>query len=497
MKKVNEFEYDIDARNAYDMLKNPQANIIYTYDSSANELINDLDAISKYIKHHLEYQRPRLVTLNNYYDGLNINIMQSKRRKEEHLADNRAAHDYASYISDFVNGYFLGNPIQIVSDDGEVIDILNDLHDLNDIDTLNRSLGLDLSIYGRAYEYMVRTDKDQIKLYKSNALNTFIIFDNTVEQNSLAAVRYWQSQMVEGNDDHYNVDVITDSFTYRFKTSKTKAMKLEERESPEPHLFGKVTITEYRNNERRRGDFEKVVSLIDLYDNAQSDTANYMSDLNDAMLIIKGSVNFSPEEVKKQKEANVLFLEPPIYEDTEMRTSEGNVDAGYIYKQYDVSGTEAYKKRIDDDIHMFTNTPNMKDEKFSGTQSGEAMKYKLFGLEQRTKIKEGLFEKALNRRYKLIETMLKITRELNNNKTLHDLRFVFNRNLPKSIIDELNAYVSAGGRLSQETLMSVLSFIQDPQLELEKIKQEEEIERKHQDNNLYNDFEQKTELEKE
>ena len=202
MKKVNEFEYGIDARIAYDMLKNPQANIIYTYDSSANELINDLDAISKYIKHHLEYQRPRLVTLNNYYDGLNINIMQSKRRKEEHLADNRAAHDYASYISDFVNGYFLGNPVQIVSDDDEVIDILNDLHDLNDIDTLNRSLGLDLSIYGRAYEYMVRTDKDQIKLYKSNALNTFIIFDNTVEQNSLAAVRYWQSQMVEGNDDH-------------------------------------------------------------------------------------------------------------------------------------------------------------------------------------------------------------------------------------------------------------------------------------------------------
>ena len=37
----------------------------------------------------------------------------------------------------------------------------------------------------------------------------------------------------------------------------------------------------------------------------------------------------------------------------------------------------------------------MKDDNFSGTQSGEAMKYKLFGLEQRTKTKEGLFTKRV------------------------------------------------------------------------------------------------------
>ena len=76
-------------------------------------------------------------------------------------------------------------------------------------------------------------------------------------------------------------------------------------------------------------------------------------------------------------------------------------------KQYDVQGTEAYKDRLNSDIHMFTNTPNMKDDNFSGTQSGEAMKYKLFGLEQRTKTKEGLFTKGLRRRAKLLETILK------------------------------------------------------------------------------------------
>ncbi|PWZ98446.1 phage portal protein, partial [Staphylococcus pseudintermedius] len=60
----------------------------------------------------------------------------------------------------------------------------------------------------------------------------------------------------------------------------------------------------------------------------------------------------------------------------------GNANVDFIYKQYDVAGVEAYKKRIQKDIHKFTNTPDLSDENFGGVQSGEAMKYKLFGVEQ-------------------------------------------------------------------------------------------------------------------
>ncbi|EIU0347109.1 phage portal protein, partial [Staphylococcus pseudintermedius] len=34
----------------------------------------------------------------------------------------------------------------------------------------------------------------------------------------------------------------------------------------------------------------------------------------------------------------------------------GNANVDFIYKQYDVAGVEAYKKRIQKDIHKFTNT---------------------------------------------------------------------------------------------------------------------------------------------
>ncbi|MCG1550666.1 phage portal protein [Staphylococcus epidermidis] len=488
MAHVNNFERDLESKQRREAIYRRDAVEVYKYDGTVRDLLDNIDDISDFITHHIEAQRPRLQMLDDYYQGLNYNVMRNNnRRREKHLADNRVAHDFASYIADFINGYCFGHAIQVQSEKEMTQNAINSLHDLNDIDSHNRSIGLDLSIFGRAYEYIIRNQDDEVRIYKSNAKNTFVIYDTTVQQNSLAAVRYWK--VSEDKDtDLYHIDFITDQATYFFVGSKSTNLKITERKPPELHSFGKVTITEFSNNEKRRGDFEKVIPLIDLYDNAQSDTANYMSDLNDAMLLIKGKIDLGDENVVRlQKEANVFHLEPPEYRDDNDKVTEGNVDAEYIYKQYDVNGVESYKDRISRNIHMFTNTPNMTDENFSGNQSGEAMKYKLFGLEQRTAIKEGLFRKGLRRRYKLIGEIMSVNRELDKDN-IKDLVFTFTRNLPKSLTEEMQMYVNAGGEISQKTLMSLVSFIDNPQQEAERIKQEQEEKIKHSDELMFNDL---------
>lgn len=92
----------------------------------------------------------------------------------------------------------------------------------------------------------------------------------------------------------------------------------------------------------RQGDFEDVLNLIDLYDSAQSDTANYMQDFNDAMLKIVGNLEIDVETAKEMKEHNILMLQTEKDGDGK----HGQADADYIYKQYDVAGTEAYKDRV-------------------------------------------------------------------------------------------------------------------------------------------------------
>ena len=100
------------------------------------------------------------------------------------------------------------------------------------------------------------------------------------------------------------------------------------------------------------------VSLIDLYDAAQSDTANYMTDTNDAMLAVVGNVEMDGEDAQKFKDANMIHVKPEM----NANGDEGKADVKYIYKQYDVQGSEAYKTRLQNDIHKFTNTPDMTDK---------------------------------------------------------------------------------------------------------------------------------------
>ena len=101
MAKVNEFET---ARYTYETAKqrfSSEANTHYRY-PSVDKLISNPDEISKMIQHHKEHQVPRLITLADYYKGNNHTILRANRRKEEHLADHRATHNFAKYISQFI-----------------------------------------------------------------------------------------------------------------------------------------------------------------------------------------------------------------------------------------------------------------------------------------------------------------------------------------------------------------------------------------------------------
>lgn len=443
-----------------------KANQHYRY-PSAEDLLNNLDDLSKMIEHHMQYQKPRLKTLENYYKGNNETILQENRRKEEHLADHRATHNFAKYVSQFIQGYMVGVPLKTTYPDEAIDEQLKEINRLNDADEHNSDLVLHLSIYGRAYELLYRNRLDETRFTALDPKETFVIYDDTVEMQPVAAVRYFNNQF---NDDTIYVFLYTENEIYEYKTKDHYSFKLELQDVSQ-HYFDGVPIIEYMNNKFRQGDYEDVLNLIDLYDSAQSDTANYMTDFNDAMLKITGNVDIDVESAKEMKQHNILLLQTELNADG----SAAQADADYIYKQYDVSGTEAYKNRLEEDIHKFTNTPNLNDSHFSGTQSGESMKYKLFGLEQVRANKERLFKKSLRDRYRLINNILNASSE--GGFDVNEIQIVFTPNLPKSLTEEIEAFVKLGGDLSDETKLSLLSIVENPQEEMEKMEAENRLNR--------------------
>ena len=79
---------------------------------------------------------------------------------------------------------------------------------------------------------------------------------------------------------------------------------------------------------------------------------------------------------------------------------------------------------------------------------------------------------------------MSINRELEKD-AIQDLTFTFTRNVPKSVKDEMDMYLQAGGQISQQSLMSIVSFIDNPQQEMERIENEEDIQIQKSDERMY------------
>lgn len=75
--------------------------------------------------------------------------MKENRRKEEHQADHRATHNFAKYVSQFIQGYMVGVPLKTTYPDETIDEQLKEINRLNDADEHNSDLVLHLSIYGR------------------------------------------------------------------------------------------------------------------------------------------------------------------------------------------------------------------------------------------------------------------------------------------------------------------------------------------------------------
>lgn len=471
--KVNEFEDGIDG-TIYHTYRNmqqaygPEANLHYRA-NSADEILNDTGKLREMIANHWQVQCPRLAALDNYIKARNEGIYNGEsRRSEEEKADYRAAHNFAKIINTFDVGYNTGIPIKKVSDNDRINELIKKYDIKNDIEALDSELWRDFKKYGRAYELQYRNQNDEDRSVISNVFETFVCYGLDVERTPLFAVRYPKYR--SGIEKITKVVVYTDKEIIYFKPCSLNMLVLEE-ESRENHYWGEVPVTEYSPDRYRQGGYEDVTSLIDLYDAAQSDTANYMTDFNEATLVISGDLNlykYSVKEMIEMKKANLLLLKNGMNPDG----SAAQTDAKYVYKQYDVTGTEAYKERLQKDIHKISFVPDLTDEAFSGTQSGEAMKYKLFGFQQLSKTSQRGFKKGLMRRYRLLLNIKNYVQEADN-ADLGELTITFTPNLPKAVLDELKALADAGVEFSQQTLLELASFVEDAQTEMDKVKEEQ------------------------
>ncbi len=387
--------------------------------------------------------------LEGYYRG-DHDILRVVK-KDSTAPNNKIVNNMAKYITDTAVGYFIGKPVVYSSQDDAFLTALQDIFDYNDEQDENTEVAKTCSINGDCFEMLYMDGDAQVRFVKVAPGNCIMIYE-TGYTAPMAALRFIYSR---DKDDHpiKKVEFWTATDCWYFVSFNGGPLDLVD---IRPHYWGDVPFIEYINNEERLGDFEGVVSIIDAYNRAQSNTANFFQYNDEAILKVLKMGAVTSQDIAEMKEKGAIILE------------DGG-DIQWLIKEVADTPLENYKKRLREDMHLFSSVPNLNDENFGGNLSGVAVSYKLWGLEQICSIKERKFKRALQRRIELITNILNIQ---GGHYDYRDIDIQFRRNKPQNVLEIAQIITMLASDLSRESRLKMLPTVDNVQDELEKLREE-------------------------
>ncbi len=406
-----------------------------------------IELLNKFIGLHRQQVTQRYSKLHAAYKS-DHDILHQKK-KASYKPDNRLVINFPKYITDTMNGFFIGNPIKTTADDEDVAKYVEYLEQYNDQDDNNAELSKICSIFGSGYEmYYLDEDKELCITYLS-PMEAFMIYDESIIERPMFFIRRyvdyenneWGSISDGGYVRHFQVTggtKWTDEWT--------------------PHYFDGVPATEYIENEERQGIFEPVMTQVNAFNKAISEKANDVDYFADAYMKILGAL-VDQEGIQFIRDNRIINLSG---EDAEKIVVE------FMAKPSNDEGQEHLLDRLERLIFQISMVANISDEEF-GNSSGTALKYKLQAMSNLAKTKERKFTSGMNRRYKLLfsHPVSKVSAD-----AWVQLKYKFTPNIPANLLEETQIAQNMEGITSHATQLQAISAVDNVQEELDRIEEE-------------------------
>jgi len=221
------------------------------------------------------------------------------------------------------------------------------------------------------------------------------------------------------------------------------------------HIFGRVPVTVCPANNEKISGFQDVISLFDAYNALNSDLVNEIADHRNAYLVIENA-KIEEEDLLKMKTMGIIQV-----------PSGGKVS--WLTKEINDSFVKNELDNIERKIYDMMDEVNF-NESWASNTSSLALRNKLLNLENRVAMREAFMEKVIKQRLKNLFVYL-----LKKEGKFYDYRDVavkFTRNLPTDMVGLADVIVKIKDICSQETLLSLLPFVESPKIEIDKYKAE-------------------------
>ena len=288
---------------------------------------------------------------------------------------------------------------------------------------------------GRSYElaYMSDDESPVPKVTTYSALNAFVVFDNTVENNSILGV--YVDTYIKDSKTIYRVNILDEANSYFTEVADENLKKFESqpfdtinddkiKSTGKPHHMGRMPLTEVKNNDEEQADFEQLIALIK--DRTELHNGNLKDFKDIAKNYLKGrNVEFAgktdEEKAESRRKAAALQL-------IELETdgTDTNDDITILSKLENYASITEFGKDIDSKIYDLAMIPDLSADEFAGNQTGVALKLKLMPFKELIKTKNGELEKLYRRRLKMYAHALRL--KGSSELDAADITITFNRN---------------------------------------------------------------------
>lgn len=408
------------------------------------------EIVEKFLKKNLALTTSRYDKLGNAYKN-DYEIFHLPP-KPPHKPDNRIAVNFAKYITDTMNGFFMGIPVKITAEDERIQKAVDFFNAFNDVDDHNAELSKICSIYGRAYEMYFVDEEGNIGMQATAPDESFIIYDNSILNRTKAYVRYYKD-----TDDNLIKGSVSDNSVVRYFNFDGSRVRFVDEEKI--HGFDGVPAVEYVENKERMGIYESAMSQINAFNKALSEKANDVDYFADAYMKILGP---RLDESEKQFIRDNRIINFEGYE---------NITVDFMAKPNADTTQENLINRLERLIFITSMVANVSDEQF-GTASGIALKYRMLSMNNLAQMKERKFTAGFNKRYKLVfsNPILQMAKD-----DWLKISYQFTRNYPVNLADEADTAGKLSGITSKRTQLSVISAVKSVDDELEQIQNEQDL----------------------
>ena len=374
--------------------------------------------------------------------------------------NNKVANDFFSDIINTKIGYFAGKPIVYKYEDKDLPSVVSDDMKRNSYSDLDGETAKMAAICGfGARLCFINKDGLQSQI-NIPAWETVFLYDDIGVTDAEYALRFYVVQRDGKNGIYVEFyDPVNVSYWFRDGDSIQSDDPFEF-EGNEPHYFKGCPVICFPNNEELQGDCEKVLSLIDGYDRTLSDVNSEIEQFRLAYMAFYGVIP-DQETIDKARQTGAFGIPASATGD------QGRIE--FVTKNLNDVVIQNHLQQLERNIYRFAQSVDTSDQAFAANQSGVAMKYKMFALESKCISAERKFTKAL---YKLFDVLSGYYSKKGVSIEPLKMQFVFTRNFPLNLLDEAQTTATLRGNVSEITRVGLLSFVNDPMKELERMKQD-------------------------